>query len=324
MEKMQKIIVLAIFFMALISSCIGQEEAEDIEGTIEEIEEAGEKEEAGEPEIVEEEGWTAEQWKEHLFFLDMREQSAMGMISGLRNLDALPMGTHMKYNVAFGGELEQTGAPIDIIIGLTISGKESVDGIECTVIDFTQEMQMESFGITMNMIAEGIEWVDETGAPVKMEATAEADSEEMEMLTTFTGNRIGEESYKGHECWIYEMTQTSEVMDQSTEMKLVQYVDKSSYAVVRTIYEMMGTEQDSGYLEPAVSTGEFDWELGNRETITTPMGTFDCQIIYLKENNKVLGTIWANEEYNAPIKYFYSYKTEDTEFEMTLTLLEYA
>jgi hypothetical protein len=206
MKKLNRITVLVILFVALISSCIGQEETEKAEGTIEETEETG---------------WTVGEWKEHLFFLDMREQSAMGMVSGLRNLDALPIGTHMKYRVEFGGQLTQTSAPVDIIIGLSISGKETIDGIECTVIDFTQEMKMETFGMTMNMIAEGTEWVDETGAPVKMEATAIGDSEEIEMLTEFTGNRIGEESYEGHECWVYEMTQTSEVMDQSAEMKIV-------------------------------------------------------------------------------------------------------
>lgn len=313
MKKIKKITVLAIFIMALISSCIGQEETEDLEGAIEET---------GQPE--EETGWTVEQWKTHLFFLDMREQSAMGMVSGLRNLDTLPIGTHMKYRVEFGGELQQTDAPLDIIIGLTISGKEPLNGIECTVIDFTQEMEMKSFGLTMDTIAEGTEWVDDTGAPVKMEATAVAKSEEIEMLTTFTGNRIREEPYEGHQCWVYEITQTSEVKDQAAEMKLVQYVDKSSYAVVRTIYEMMGTEQDSGYLEPAATTGVFEWELGDQENITTEMGTFDCQVIYLKSNGKILGTIWANEEYHSPIKYYYSYKTEDKDFEMTLTLLEYS
>lgn len=316
---MKSIAILAILAVALISSCIGQEEVEERAE-----EEIGEIEEVEQVEEAEEKGWTVEQWKDYLFFLDMREQSALGMITGLRNLDALPMGTHMKYNIEFGGELEGTGMPLDIVIGLAVSGKEVIDGIDCTVIDFTQDMEMEAFGMAMTMTAEGTEWVDETGAPVKMEATATGESEEMEMLTEFTGDRIGEESYEGHDCWIYEMTQTSEVMGQSTEMTFVQYVDKSSYAVVRTIYEMMGTEQDSGYLEPAVSVGEFEWELGDRETITTEMGTFDCQVIYLKVNDEVLGTIWANEEYRVPVKYVYSYKTEDTEFTLTMTLLEYA
>lgn len=320
MKKLNGLGILVILFVALLSSCIGQEESEKIEGTIEETGETGAVEETGTEEI----GWTVDEWREHLFFLDMREQSALGMVSGLRNLDALPMGTHMKYRVEFGGELSQTGAPADIIIGLTKSGTESIDGIECTVIDFTQEMKMEAFGMTMNTLAEGTEWVDETGAPVKMEATATGESEEIEMLTEFTGIRTGEESYEGHECWVYEMTQTSEVAGETAEMKIKQYVDKNSYAVVRVFYEVMGIEQDSGYLKPGVSTGEFEWELGNRETIITEMGTFDCQIIYLKTDGKIIGTIWANEEYKAPIKYYYSYKAEGSQFDMTLTLLEYS
>ena len=309
---MKNFTILAILAIALISSCIGQEEVG---------EETGEK---ATEEVGEEKGWTIENWKEHLFFLDIREQSAAGMVTGLRNFEALPMGTHMKYKVEFGDGTEETGMPYEIVIGLTVSGKEPIDGIECTVIDFTQDMEMETFGISMTMTFEGTEWVDETGAPVKMEGTAITKSEDVEMPTEFTVERIGEELYEGHDCWLYEMTQSTEMMGQSMEVKFVQYVDKSSFAVVRALSEMMGTEQDSGYLEPEVSAGEFEWELGNRETITTELGTFDCQVIYLKVNGEVLGTIWANEEFKVPIKYVYSYKTEDTEFEMTMTLLEYA
>lgn len=314
---MKRIIIVAILVAALISSCISQEEKVKEE----EIEEKGAKEEeVGKEE--EEEEWTAETWKEHLFFLDIREQSAPGLVTGLRNLEALPVGTHLAYEVEFGGD-EEKGMLYEIIIGLTVSGEETISGIDCTVIDLTQEMEMESFGITMTTVFEGTEWVDDTGVPVKMEGTAVGKSEEIEMPVEFTGERIGEESYQGHECWVYEMTQSSEMMGQSVEMEYVQYVDKSSYAVVRTITKIMGAEQDSGYLKPAVPVEEFEWELGNRETITTQMGTFDCQVIYLKVNDKVFGTIWANEEYRVPLKYVYSPQVEDTEFEMTMTLVEY-
>jgi hypothetical protein len=53
------------------------------------------------------------------------------------------------------------------------------------------------------------------------------------------------------------------------------------------------------------------------------MGTYDCQVIYLKKEGKIVGTIWANEEFRAPLKYTVSYEIEDLKLDMTLILLEY-
>jgi len=95
----------------------------------------------------------------------------------------------------------------------------------------------------------------------------------------------------------------------TTEGSVTEYMDKESSQVIRVITEI-ATETD-------------DTQLGGRETVKTPPGTYDCQVIYLKENNEVVGTIWVNEEIRVPVKYVATYKTEYMDMEVTMTLVEY-
>lgn len=293
---MRKILVAAILIMALSASCIGQKTE-----------------------------FTVEDWKEHLSFVKPSVgQSSGSMVSGFNNLEDLPTGTHMVFKIIFVGTSEGMDIPLDITVGFTIAGKEVVDGIDTVRADITQNMEMDAFGETMTMTFEGQEWMDLDGAPVKMEGTASTEMAGMEILLSFTFKRIGEEQYHGHDCWILEMVETMEMAGMpETEIKMTMYVDKESYSVVRMLTKMGEEEVDTGYIEPVISLGDIVWELGDRETITTEFGTYDCQVIHLKENGETIGTIWANEDIRAPIKYVISYKSEDTEFGITMILLEY-
>lgn len=67
-------------------------------------------------------------------------------------------------------------------------------------------------------------------------------------------------------------------------------------------------EPDAKYIEGTYAGRK--WELGSRERITTELGTFDCQVIYLKDNGRTTGTIWANEKIRTPIKYIVYYEQE--------------
>jgi hypothetical protein len=295
---MKKFVVVAIYVIALMSSCIGQE-------------------------------WTVEEWRTHLTFVNpSTEQNSTGMLTGFENIEELPAGTHMAFKIDADTTFEGTDVPFTLTLGFTVTGKEAREGVDYTVVDVTMnmevEMEMEGSDSTLTMTFEGKEWVDTTGSPVTMEGTATGKIGEFEMPISFAMERIGEEQYHGHDCWIYEVTQSMEMEGFPTgEIKAVQYMDKKSYAVVRTIAEFMGEETDSGYTEPVFSYGELQWELGARETITTDMGTYDCQIIYLLDDGETVGTIWANEDVRAPIKYEISFKQEDMEFTMIMTLIEY-
>ena len=109
------------------------------------------------------------------------------------------------------------------------------------------------------------------------------------------------------------------------ETKMTTYMDKESYATVRTIVEEEEMEMDSGFNEAATFVAELDWVLGGRETITTELGTYDCQVIYLQENGETVGTIWANEDIKAPLKYVITLETENlgmvVTMEMTMILV---
>lgn len=276
--------------------------------------------------------FTVEDWKEHLILLNpTAEVSTGGPALGVRNIQDLPTGTHMLYRIEFEGAVEQVSQPVSMTLGCTVSGTELIDGINTTVLDVTLDMTMDFLGDPMMLSFEGTEWLDETGAPVKMEGNAIGNMDAVEILISYTTERTGEEVYHGHDCWILSMTQSMEVEGlPPAEMTIVQYMDKESFAVVRMITTVMGEvvnvlggKADTGYIEPKGAPGNLVWELNGWERITTELGTYDCQIIYLKEDSKIVGTMWVKKEIKAPLRYVFSYKYGGENLEVMMTLIEY-
>jgi hypothetical protein len=299
---MRKKILFILFIVALASLCIGQEETD-------------EKEQA--PEGV-------EKWKEQLSFMSPPSgQDATSMIPAFVNAEELPLGTHIVYQIVSEGVSQGVDISSDMTMDFTLSGREPVKGIDCTVIDVVITADMESQGQAITMTIEGKEWIDADGVPVKVEEDITMSMGEFSIPLSLVLERTGEEQYHGHDCWVFSGTQTTSMMGMSTEGTVTEYMDKESYAVVRVITGIGGEEVDTGYMEPPVAMKDLEWVLGDTETITTAMGTYNCQIIYLKELGETVGTIWATEDVSAPIKYEYSYETEDSSMTMTMTLIEY-
>jgi len=278
------------------------------------------------------------------FFLGNKGQNAVGLFTGLHNLETLPVGTHTVLEIEFN-ESKDLDPPFETVCELTVPGKEVVYGKDCTVANLTMNMEWEVSGISVAKAFWCKEWVETTGAPVRMIGNEIGKSQIVENLpsdeewgfsgfyrekwvVSFTVDRVRSELYQGQECWVYEMTKKdlteTYIFPSRDEMKTVFYVDKENYAVVRTTYEThpLG-EFDSGYMKPAISIRELEWELAHKEPIMTDMGTFECQVIFLKENGKTLGTIWANKEARIPLKYVYSYQEEDYEVEIRVILTRY-
>lgn len=298
---MKKKIIFTLFIVALASLCIGQEET---------------------PEQETQKG--VEKWKEHLSFVSPPSgQDVASMVPAFFNAEELPIGTRMVYEITSEGVSQGVAVSSKMTVDITISGRESVKGIDCTVLDVTMEMEVESMGQAMPMTIQGKEWVDQNGAPVKVEEEITMSFGEFEIPLSMTLERVGEEVYHGHDCWVLSGTQTSTAMGMTTEGVITEYMDKESFSVVRVITSMGGEEIDTEYIEPPTPLEELEWELGSTETITTAMGVYDCQIIYLKENGETVGTIWAHEDFKTPIKYEFSYKTGETEIKLTMTMIEY-
>jgi hypothetical protein len=293
---MRRITICALVIVVLTSLCIGQREE-----------------------------FTLQEWKDHISFASPPSgQDPTSMISGVRNVDELPVGTHMVFEIESEGTSQGVNIGTNMTLGMTVSGREVVEGIHCTVLDIAMEMEMETQGVSMVLAVEGKEWVDETGTPVKVEEEVAMKFGEYEIPMQLNINRTGEELIYGHDCWVFTGTQTMEVMGiQGEESKVIEYMDKESKAIIQAITTIGEEEVDTGYIEPPIPVEDLQWELGGRESVTTPMGTYDCQIIYLKENEEVVGTIWATEDIRAPIKYVFSYETADMDLEMTMTLIEY-
>jgi hypothetical protein len=214
--------------------------------------------------------------------------------------------------------------PVDMILGLTYLGIEKVNGKECVVLDVTMNMEMEMFGEPMSITREGKEWIGEDGIPVKMDLDGQGEVAGMEIPMCLLGVLTGETVYEGHDCWVFTMTQKSEMGGVSSEIEMVIYLDKETLAPVHMTLSGEGMEQDTGYIEPILPTESSTWELGPEETITTPLGTYKCQVIYIMEEEKRVGTIWATQDIRAPLKYMYVYETEDSKLEMTIVLVEYS
>ncbi len=290
---MKKIVVCAILVLVL-ASCIGQKE------------------------------WTVDEWREHLSFATPPlGQDPASMIAGFHNIGELPTGTHVVFDVTAEGVLQGMSVTVDMTMGYTAAGTDTVDGIECTVVDVDIEMHMNVMDEVLIMSVKGKEWVDRNGAPVKIDEEATMELGEFKIPFSIEVSRTGEELYHGHDCWILSGTQGLEIMGISAGGEITEYIDKESYTIVRSITTIGEEEADTGYIEPPIFVLGLTWELGGREAITTELGTFDCQIIYVKQNGELIGTIWATEDIKVPIKYVYSYETTDTDLEMTMTLVEY-
>ncbi|MBU7038589.1 MAG: hypothetical protein HXS52_11715 [Theionarchaea archaeon] len=285
-----------IIAIVLLSSCIGQEKE-----------------------------WTVDDWKDHLMFVDFSsaQGSVPGFVSTSGNVKNLPIGTHMAFDISS----DATGlpdVPMSMVLGLTYLGTELVNGKECILLDVSTKVEMEISGESMTVTGRGKEWLGVDGSPMKVEAEGSGNMSGMVIPMTLTGGLTEETVYEGHDCWVFTVTEEVEMMGASTEMEMIIYIDKVSRAQVRMIMKAEEIEQDSGYIEPVYSTGPSTWELGPRETITTPLGTYECQVIYVLEEGKTVGTIWATKDMRAPVKYVYTNETEEFKFEMILVLIEYS
>lgn len=299
---MKHVIPFALLVVVLASLCIGQQEQPQ----------------------GEQEGWTVQDWKDHLTFINPPSgQDATSMIPVFRHADELPVGTHIVFQIESTGSIRGAPTSIDTTLDLTIAGRETINGIDCTVVDIAIEMEMESSGETLPLTIHGKEWVDANGIPVKVEEEVTMTISEFEIPMSLMVERTGEEVYQGHECWVFSGPLTVDIMGMTTEGSVTEYMDKESFQVIRVITEIATETDDTQYMEPPPSVEELEWELGGRETVKTPSGTYDCQVIYLKENNEVVGTIWVNEEIRVPVKYVATYKTEYMDMEVTMTLVEY-
>jgi hypothetical protein len=276
--------------------------------------------------IGQEKEWTVDDWKDHLMFVN--PSGTQGGIPGFAptsgNVTTLPVGTHMVFDVTSEGKVGDLEMPTSMVLGLTYLGTELVNGEECAALQVTMNMEMEMYGESMTMTSEGKEWVRQDGAPMKMDFQAKGSMAGIEIPITLTGVLTDETVYQGHDCWVFTTTQKVEMEGPSTEMEMIMYMDKESRAFVRIIAKMGETEQDSGYIEPVLSIGPSTWELGPEETITTPLGTYKCQVIYVMEEGKRVGTIWATRDMRAPVKYVYTFENEDSKLEMTMVLIEYS
>lgn len=298
-----KTILAIVVVLILLSSCIGQKE----------------NGKEGEPEPSKE--WTVKDWKEHLSFGTFRidQNISTGIVTGLDNIDKVPSGTHLVYTIEVKGGLDMN-MPVETIVDITVLGSDVINSTPCTVLDIVIDMTMTMFGESMTTTFEGKQWVDDKGVPVKAELEGVQKLEDFEAPASLRGIRTSEEVFHGHDCWVFVMTQRSDMGFSSIEMEIIQYLDKETSALVRMITRMEEKEQDTGYIEP-VSTGEPVWVLGDREVITTEAGTYDCQIIYVKDDEKTLVTMWATEDVTVPIRCVYSYGTEGV---VVMTLVEYS
>jgi len=265
--------------------------------------------------------WTAEDWQSYLTFVNPRmDRCAATFMIPLSNSGNLKIGTAAAFEITFEGSRHTLSLPSFMKIRFVITGKDTVKGIPCTVVDVTSEMDFESVIVTFS----GKEWVDSTGAVVKMVGTATGLYEGYEMPMNYIIERTGEEEYNGHECWIFSVIENMEVGTNTQEIRTIQYMEKETYTLVRMITDILGREVDSGYIEPLIPLKELQWELGATEELHTEMGDYRCQIIYLKEENEPYGTLWVSKQVRAPLKYVISLKEEDVELKMTIVLIEYA
>jgi hypothetical protein len=288
-----------IIIVALVTLCISQQE------------------DVIEPENGE---WTTQDWKEHLTLMSPPlGQDITSMVPAIQNIDELPLGTHLVYHIESFGVSTDT----DMRYTITISGKDTVKNIPCIIMDITVEAEITGIDQSMEIRATGKEWVDEQGTPVRIEEEMVMSFVEYEIPLTIVMERTGEEVYSGLDSWVFSGVQTMNIMGNNVEGTITEYIDKESSSVVRVITEVGDQYEDTGLIEPTVSIQLLEWELGGREGITTKIGVYDCQVIYLKKNGDTIGTIWASEKVKVPLKVTVSYETGTIDFDVVMTLEEY-
>lgn len=251
-------------------------------------------------------------------------QDPTSMMTGIRNIEQLPIGTHITLAVTVEGTVKDVLTRRDTVMDITVSGRDVIDGIHCIVLDFTMDMKIKEQGETVVITSFGTEWLDEDGTPVRVKEEITMTFGEGSFAIPFSIEitRNKKDLYKGHDCWIFSGVQTTTIMNTTTEDNILVYLDEKSSAVVWVLTEIGDEPVDTGYMQPPPSVDELRWELGNKESVTTPMGIFECQSIYLKENG-TKGTMWVHKNFKIPVKYVYTVKTEDMDLEVTMTLVEY-
>ena len=288
-----------ILLVALVTLCMGQQE--DVTN-------------------LETQEWNIQDWKEHLTLVSPPlGQDITSMIPAIQNVDELPIGTHLVYHIESFGLNTKT----DMRYTITISGKDTLKNIPCIIMDIAVEAEITDLSQSMKIRATGKEWVDEKGFPVKIEEEMVMLFVEYEIPLTIVMERTGEEVYSGLDTWIFSGVQTMNIMGTNVEGTITEYIDKESSSVVRVITEVGDQHEDTGLIEPTVSTQLLEWELGGREGINTQMGVYDCQIIYLKKNGDTIGTIWASEKVKVPLRITVSYEAGTINLDVVMMLEEY-
>lgn len=249
-------------------------------------------------------------------------QDPTSMITGIRNIEQLPVGTHIVTAVTVEGTVHEVPTRRDTVMDVTVSGRDIIDGIHCIVIDFTMEMKIKEQGETMIITSSGAEWLDEEGIPVKLKEDMTMTFDSFTIPLSIEVMRDRKDVYKGHDCWVFSGVQTTTVMGNTVEDTILMYLDRKSAFVVWVLTEIGDEPVDTGYMEPPTPVDALHWELGDKELITTSMGVYECQPIYLKEHD-IIGTIWAHKDFNIPVKYVYTIKTEEMDITVTMILVAY-
>ncbi len=250
-------------------------------------------------------------------------QDPTNMITGIRNIEQLPVGTYMTLAVTVEGTVNEVPTRRDITMDITVSGRDVIDSIHCIVLKVYMDMEIKEQGDTVVITSSGTEWIDEDGTPVKVkEDITMTFGESFAIPFSIEITRDKKDLYKGHECWVFAGVQTTTIMNTTTEDNILVYLDEESSAVVWVLTEIGDEPVDTGYMEPPPSVDALQWELGEKESITVPMGTYECQSIYLKENGTI-GTIWVHNDFKIPVKYVYTIKTEDMDVKVSIILVEY-
>jgi hypothetical protein len=249
-------------------------------------------------------------------------QDPTSMITGVRNIEQLPVGTHIVTAVTVEGTVHEVPTRRDTVMDVTVSGRDIMDGIHCIVLDFTMDMKIKEQGETMVITSSGTEWIDEDGIPVKLKEDMTMIFDSFTIPLSIEVTRDRKEVYKGHDCWVFSGVQTTTVMGNAVEDSILMYLDRKSAFVVWVLTEIGDEPVDTGYMEPPTPVDALHWELGDKESITTPMGVYECQSIYLRENGTG-GTIWVHKDFNIPVQYVYTIKTEDMDLLVTIVLVAY-
>lgn len=275
--------------------------------------------------VTQSEVLTIDQWKDHLTVLNPPlGEDPTSMVTGVLNSDTLPVGTRITFFVTLKRIYHSVETATTMTMTAVVSKKEYIDDIECTVFDITMDMHMTLTNESMDITITGTEWIDSTGAPVKVKENIIMKFNGMEFPAHLVVTRKAEGTFHGHECWVYTGTQTMGVGDDPDESSIIEYMEKKSFAIIQTITSIGGETVNTGYIPPPVALSECVWELYKRERITTEAGRYNCQVIHVKEGDTVVATFWAHDTVRVPIQYTYEYHTKESDIQFTMTLTEYS